>query len=332
MISLDHDDGYDVIYRSNINMEATTCSNNDTNSSDLLHEVITATTGESEIVETTTSSTNVYETDESLHMYYGLHYPKSGTVVENIPSIIPHDLAPIHGLNFQQRVAQLLWRLMNSQQETPQNRNALDIGCAVGGASFELAKFFDHVDGFDFSSSFIQAAKLMQNQPETVRFRIPIEADIHQEVQVIHNDGVTESIRSKITFFTGDACQMDGMVNCGQLRTDYDGVIMSNLLCRLPDPIACLDGLSNLVHRNGLVIIVTPYSWLTEYTARDMWLGGYIDPLTNETIHSKNTLQKLMEERGFMKIHEEQMPLIIREHQRKYQYIVSEATGWKKIN
>jgi hypothetical protein len=38
-----------------------------------------------------------------------------------------------------------------------------------------------------------------------------------------------------------------------------------------------------------------------------------------------------MEARGFEKIHEEEMPLVIREHQRKYQYIVSEATGWRKV-
>jgi len=37
-----------------------------------------------------------------------------------------------------------------------------------------------------------------------------------------------------------------------------------------------------------------------------------------------------MEDGGFEFIHEEQVPLIIREHQRKYQYIISEATGWRK--
>ena len=305
-------------------MATTSTPDRDVPSSDQYHEIITTT------VATSTTTTNVYETDASLHMYYGLHYPESGNVVENIPSIIPHDHAPIHGLNFQQRVAQLLHRLMKSQPEPPQYRNALDIGCAVGGASFELAKFFDHVDGFDYSSSFIQAAKHMQTQPETVRFRVPIEADIYQEVQAVHSIGVTESIRSKVTFSTGDACHMESMVKDGQLRTDYNGIIMSNLLCRLPDPIACLDGLSNLIQRNGLVVIVTPYSWLTEYTERENWLGGHIDHHSNEAIYSKNTLQKLMESRGFIKIHEEQIPLIIREHQRKYQYIVSEATGWKK--
>ena len=276
----------------------------------------------------TNDTSNIYETDESLHMYYGLHYSCSGSV-ENVPPIIAHDNAPVHGLGFPQRVVDLLHRIKSSLPNQ-QYKNALDIGCAVGGASFELGREFDHVDAFDFSASFVNGAKRMQTQPETVRFRIPMEADISQEVQAVHNDGITPEVRSKVNFFTGDACQLDNMVHNGQLRTDYDGVIMSNLLCRLPDPVACLNGLSNIVHTNGVVVMVTPFSWLTEYTSRNKWLGGFYDPVTKEAIHSKDVLREWMEQHGFVKIHEEQMPLLIREHQRKYQYIVSEATGWRK--
>ena len=291
---------------------------------------------------TTITTTNVYETDDSLHMYFGFHYPSSGTTIqEGIPPILPHENAPFHALHFPQRVAQLLCRLMDAHQPSPRRaspapniapyKNALDIGCAVGGTSFELAKSFDHVDGFDFSNSFIHAAQCMQTQPETVLFRIPMEADLYQQVPAVHNAGVTALIRQKVSFFTGDACHMDQMVHHGQLRTDYNGIVLSNLLCRLPDPIACLDGLSDILHPiNGIVVIVTPYSWLTEYTTRENWLGGYIDPVTKKAMHSKDVLQQCMEERGFIKIHEEQMPLLIREHQRKYQYIISEATGWRK--
>ena len=40
-------------------------------------------------------------------------------------------------------------------------RSALDIGCAVGGASFELAKTYDRVVGVDRSEAFVSAAKSM---------------------------------------------------------------------------------------------------------------------------------------------------------------------------
>lgn len=35
---------------------------------------------------------------------------------------------------------------------------ALDLGCAVGRATIELAQYFDEVVGIDYSNSFIEAA------------------------------------------------------------------------------------------------------------------------------------------------------------------------------
>jgi hypothetical protein len=54
------------------------------------------------------------------------------------------------------------------------------------------------------------------------------------------------------------------------------------------------------------------------------------DPVSGEPMYSKDKLKEIMEARGFIQIYKEQMPLVIREHQRKYQYIISEATGWRK--
>ena len=52
--------------------------------------------------------------------------------------------------------------------------------------------------------------------------------------------------------------------------------------------------------------------------------------VSGQPMYSKDKLKEIMEAYSFEKIHEEQMPLVIREHQRKYQYIISEATGWRK--
>ncbi len=288
---------------------------------------IAATSADSGILAAAGSSNdnNVYETDDSLHMYLGLHYPSSGQT-EGISPILPHAMAPVHGTHFPQRVANLLTTL-NPKRTT---NTALDIGCAVGGSSFELAKSFDHVDAFDFSASFVNAARRMQAGGNKMHFKIPVEADLYNEVEAILEPGVTTEIASKVNFFTGDACKIDEMSMEGKLGT-YDGVIMSNLLCRLPDPMACLNSLNGIVNHGGVVVMVTPFSWLTEFTPRGKWLGGFYDPVSRDPIRSKNVLQALMENRGFAKIHEEEMPLVIREHARKYQYIVSEATGWRKV-
>ena len=210
------------------------------------------------------------------------------------------------------------------------------------------------MDAFDFSESFVKAAKRMQDRDD-VTFRVPIEAEVYREVRAVHGDGITDDLLTKVNFFPGDA-QMIGEMNAeGKLGT-YDGIVMSNLLCRLPDPSACINALPCIVNKGGVVVMVTPFSWLLEFTPKSKWLGGFNDPVSKEPIYSKDVLsvsarltkcvqltitfdlfanpqqcpQEMMEDRGFEKIHEEQMPLVIREHQRKYQYIVSEATGWRK--
>ena len=268
---------------------------------------------------------NTYETDESLQMYLGLHYPYSGAT-EGVSPIIPHSNSPDHCLFYPQRIAQLLVSLLPRDQNT----SALDIGCAVGGASFELAKHFHSVDAFDYSKSFIDVAKKMKYDTEEVNFRVSVESDIHELVRAVHAADVNHEVKSKLNFFTGDACKLGLMKSQGLLGT-YDGLLMSNLLCRLSDPVACLNGLASVVAKQGVVVLISPFSWLVDFTPRDEWLGGYYsNENENEAVWSKNTLKQIMESNGFEMIHEQDIPLVIREHSRKYQYIVSHATGWRK--
>ena len=49
-----------------------------------------------------------------------------------------------------------------------------------------------------------------------------------------------------------------------------------------------------------------------------------------QPIDSATTLLNAMEARGFKRIYNEPIPLVIREHQRKYQYIISDASAWQK--
>jgi len=270
------------------------------------------------------SNSNVYETNDLLSMYLGLHFPLSGSK-ENVDPILEHANSPIHGLRFPQRVA----NLMVSLNPVRTNNRALDVGCAVGGSSFELAKSFDHVEAFDFSENFVAAAKRMQTGEE-LTFKVPVEGDITEEVSVGHEPGVDAAVLEKVNFFQGDACALSEYADSKDGFGTFDGVILANLLCRLPDPMACLNAMPKIVNKGGVVVMVTPFTWLEEFTPRSKWLGGFNDPVSQKPMYSKDKLKDIMEELGFEKIHEEQMPLVIREHQRKYQYIISEATGWRK--
>jgi len=260
---------------------------------------------------------NVYETAEHLAMYLGLHFP-----VHPNPD---HGSVPAHALRFPQRVAELLVALRPART----NNRALDVGCAVGGSSFELAKSFDHVEAFDLSENFIALAKKMQSLEE-IKFKIPVEGDITEEVTVAHEAGLDADVLRKVHFFSGDACSLSEYAESNDEFGTFDGVVMANLLCRLPDPAACLGALPRLVNRGGVAVLVTPFTWREEFTPRSKWLGGVHDPVSGEPLYSHTKLKEVMEGLGFVQIHKEQMPLVIREHRRKYQYIVSEATGWRK--
>ncbi len=101
----------------------------------------------------------------------------------------------------------------------------------------------------------------MQNG-EDITFDVPIEGDIRQRVSVIHEPGVDANVMKKVNFFQGDACALTEYSDNKPGFGTFDGVILANLLCRLPDPLACLNALPSIVNKGGVVVIVTPFSWL----------------------------------------------------------------------
>ncbi|CAK9030962.1 unnamed protein product [Durusdinium trenchii] len=180
----------------------------------------------------------------------------------------------------------------------------------------------DEVVGIDFSQAFIDAAEKMKNGEvvRVIRFKVPLEGDLEAEVTAEHEANVTAAARQRAW------CQeLKDQVD--ELGT-FDGAVLANLLCRLPEPVACAVLGCLLVTCAQATEIVTPFSWLEDFTPKSKWLGGYLKD--NKEVHSKDELQRLMEQRGFSKLSEQKLPLVIREHQRKYQYIVPEATVWRR--
>ena len=184
---------------------------------------------------------------------------------------------------------------------------ALDLGCSVGRSSFELTKYFNSVTGIDYSQAFINAANEIKDN-KSISFKIQIEANHYQELTV---EQPIDTDSSKLKFLQGDA------QNISAEHFDNDLVIACNLLCRLNEPKKFLSTLSKLVKKGGMLVLVSPYSWLTEFTSPTNWLPTKSDT-TEEVICSEL-------ERGFTLDRKKDMPFLIREHQRKFQLGVSQA-------
>ncbi|MBT5621592.1 MAG: methyltransferase type 12, partial [Verrucomicrobia bacterium] len=85
-------------------------------------------------------------------------------------------------------------------------------------------------------------------------------------------------------------------------------------------PAKCLEQLPNLVAAGGQLIIASPCTWLEEYTPKAEWLGG-------QAKQTLDTLRDLLSP-AFTLDGEWNLPFLIREHARKYQWSIAQATRW----
>lgn len=120
--------------------------------------------------------------------------------------------------------------------------------------------------------------------------------------------------RSRVSFEQGDAQSI--REDIGQ----FDLVLACNLICRLPEPLRLLERLPQLLRPGGQLFITTPFTWLEDYTPRQNWLGdGARDSFTGlrQALEPQFTLDAQWD-----------MPFLIREHARKFQYSIAQASRW----
>jgi 5-histidylcysteine sulfoxide synthase/putative 4-mercaptohistidine N1-methyltranferase len=252
-----------------------------------------------------------YETDATLNQYLLFHY---GSAAHQRDAQITAQSGHPETLPFMETMANL------ARQFASSHRAVLDLGCATGRASFELARDFEQVVGLDYSEAFVGASKILQAEGSMVYQRL--ESGRHTTALLAQVSA--EIDRTRCVFIQGDAGNLkDAALPNGQA---YDAVLMSNLLCRLPDPAACLaqfTGDSSLVAEDGILVLASPNTWLEQYTPAD----AFLDAPDNDATLVK--LAQLLP--GYELVHHQDLPFMIREHRRKYEYIVSQVSIWRRM-
>lgn len=244
---------------------------------------------------------NLYESELLLQQYLVFHY---ATAEEQFP----YQFGGADALNFPQRcVTEGL-----DTTKIPEGARALDLGCAVGRSSFELARYCQEVIGIDYSNAFVNAANRLKIDGYHMAIR-PDEGSASTELKV---EVEPEIDRSRVDFEQGDAQYI--RENIGT----FDVVIACNLICRLPEPLRVLTRLIELVRPGGQLLITTPFTWLEEYTPPANWLG-------NNAQDSFAGLRQALEPE-FELEQRWDMPFLIREHARKFQYSLAQASRWLK--
>jgi 5-histidylcysteine sulfoxide synthase/putative 4-mercaptohistidine N1-methyltranferase len=244
-----------------------------------------------------------YETDSLAAQYCDAHY---GPEHFSVP-------------NFQAAVAAICLKL---QANRPKG-HALDLGCAVGRAAFELARGgFERVTGLDFSTRFFRLAARMQ-EDGYLRYEMVEEGEVVSFHEIELGSLQLDDIRDRVDFYQADAC------NLPEKFTGYDLILAANLIDRLYSPRKLLSMIHERLNPEGLLVITSPYTWQEEYTKKEEWLGGY--RTAGEPVWSLEGLKSALTPHFRLLSTPCDVPFVIRETRRKFQHSIAELTAWERM-
>ncbi len=243
----------------------------------------------------------MYETDALLSQYCEFHYGDVYFGVENFPA----------------RCARCCLELMGERRKG----TALDVGCAVGRTTFELAQGFAAVTGIDFSRRFIDVAAGMRGDGR-ISYCLVEEGDLTTRVERSLVDFELDGVRDRVDFVCADALSLPP--EC----TGYDLIFAGNLIDRLKNPRIFLSSLHQRLVPGGLLVLTSPYTWLSEFTPRSEWLGGFSEG--GKDVTTLDGLKKSLNPHFRLFDEPRDIPFVIRETARKYQHSIAQMTMWER--
>jgi len=243
----------------------------------------------------------IYESPSAVSEYLLFHYGDADATLGPLPG-------PRDAVGFATRLVQ---ELIAGPDRLGR---ALDMGCAVGATAFELSKFCDSVIGVDFSSAFINAAGAMKTHGEAI-FPRRMEGRRYDTVTTLIDSAARPD---RVQFEVGDACALRDDIGA------FDVVVAANLICRLPDPMAFLDRLPSLISPGGQLLLTTPFTWMEDYTPVEKWIGAAAGGET-----SFEALKAILNTNFTLELTKD-IPFLIREHSRKFQYSVALGSRWRR--
>lgn len=243
-----------------------------------------------------------YESTKILSEYLHFHYARA-------EEINPRGNLPQEFYDYPRRIVE---ERFATGQDPSRKIRGLDIGCAVGASCFAMAKYCGEVIGVDYSNAFISTAQRLQEEG-ALEYEFYVEGQRSEKFTATVDPTVD---KSRVTFLTGDAHDLPAEMG------RFDWVLAANLLCRLHSPVLFLERLPSLLVSGGTLVINSPFTWMTEHTPIENWIGG-----TNSGLDSAAKLKELLSP-NFEFVDEQEMPFLIRETGRKYQLTFAHSAKW----
>lgn len=244
-------------------------------------------------------ASNPYETDLLVSQYCEFHYGEDYFGVGNFPATCA--------------------RLCIEHLGERSKLRALDVGCAVGRATFELARVFPHVIGVDYSKRFIAVADELR-VTGGISYQMPVEGVLAVGVERNLSAFGLEPARTRVEFLSADAMALPAGL------TGFDLIFAGNLIDRLPGPRLFLSSIHERLNPGGLLVLTSPYTWQPEFTPREEWLGGYTR--NGREVSSLEGLKEALCLHFTLSAEPVDVPFVIRETARKYQHTIAQMSVW----
>ena len=143
----------------------------------------------------------------------------------------------------------------------------LDVGCAVGRFTFELARKADSTVGVDTSRAFIRTARELAD-----RRRFDAEWKVEGNISESPSIDLPEEVETKyVDFIVADAQNLP-------FSSNFFSVVASlNLVDKVPRPRMHLNELNRVAkNEKDQFLLSDPYSWSREVADEPEWLGGVV--------------------------------------------------------
>lgn len=173
-----------------------------------------------------------------------------------------------------------------------ENAHVLEVGCGVGGLSFELARSFGgKFVGIDHNMEQVEIARNLFSG-KTINMDIKGEGELQQSFEVLlpEKTGFFDiSDPSRVDFRAADPTCLPAELK------GFDLVVLNDVVDKISSPNALLGrlgGVRGLVHPGkGVLMVISSFQWDESTTPKSLWLGGYVDQVKGDRVSSAEALK-----------------------------------------
>ncbi|MDJ0782276.1 MAG: methyltransferase domain-containing protein [Desulfosarcinaceae bacterium] len=225
-------------------------------------------------------------------------YPIRGGVADLLPGDTRAKMDAESGYNTPAMLSAYLWShysdLIGDPQATdayrqwssripPRPGPALDVGCAVGRLTFELADTHAHVIGIDASAAFIRSARQILTS-KRLDFDLIIEGNLSEPWGCAFSDRNWEGVE----FIVADALALPF-----RSRT-FATIAALNILEKVPDPLQHLMEVNRTLKPSGATFLFSdPFSWDPAVSPPETWLVGSGEGNSDYSPRGIDTLRRM---------------------------------------